>query len=433
MRERYDVVIVGGGSAGCALANRLSADSTTTVLLLEAGRSDVRIDPFIHMPAALPIPIGNPLYDWRYRTDPEPHLNNRRVYHARGKVLGGSSSINGMIFQRGNPLDYERWARRGRPEGVGLRPLPALLQADGEVAAARRQQRRRPVARWRRAAGPRAWSGREPALRCVLRGDRAGRLPPHRRPQRLPPGGFCAVRPQPPPRPSPVRSPCLPPPGPRASQPDGPDLGPRHRRALLRQPGRRRRLPPRRTASAHRRRRRGDLVRRRDRQPAAAPALRSRRRVVAAEPRHPGRPAPAGCGRERPGPPRGLRPARLEAAGVHRPRPAVAGPAGHRLPVALPPPRPRRDQPLRGRRLRAQQRRRRLPQPDVPLPPGGGPLRRLGADRGPRLPGARRPDVRRHAGLGADPLARSRGAPLDPVQLPLHRRPTGASGSRRSG
>jgi choline dehydrogenase len=110
MRERYDVVIVGGGSAGCALANRLSADSTTSVLLLEAGRSDVRIDPFIHMPAALPIPIGNPLYDWRYRTDPEPHLNNRRVYHARGKVLGGSSSINGMIFQRGNPMDYERWA-----------------------------------------------------------------------------------------------------------------------------------------------------------------------------------------------------------------------------------------------------------------------------------------------------------------------------------
>jgi choline dehydrogenase len=106
----WDYVIVGGGSAGSALANRLSADPGTTVLVLEAGRPDLKIDPFIHMPAALPFPIGNPLYDWKYRTDPEPHLNNRRVYHARGKVLGGSSSINGMIFQRGNPMDYERWA-----------------------------------------------------------------------------------------------------------------------------------------------------------------------------------------------------------------------------------------------------------------------------------------------------------------------------------
>jgi choline dehydrogenase len=108
--ERYDVVIVGGGSAGCALANRLSAEPANRVLVLEAGRSDWRIDPFIHMPAALPYPIGNPLYDWKYESEPEPHMGGRRVYHARGKVLGGSSSINGMIFQRGNPLDYERWA-----------------------------------------------------------------------------------------------------------------------------------------------------------------------------------------------------------------------------------------------------------------------------------------------------------------------------------
>jgi choline dehydrogenase len=110
MTDRYDVVIVGGGSAGCALANRLSADPSTRVLVLEAGRSDFRIDPFIHMPAALTIPIGNRFYDWKYESDPEPHMNDRRIYHARGKVLGGSSSINGMIFQRGNPLDYQRWA-----------------------------------------------------------------------------------------------------------------------------------------------------------------------------------------------------------------------------------------------------------------------------------------------------------------------------------
>ena len=106
----YDYVIVGGGSAGCALANRLSADTSTSVLVLEAGRRDWRFDVFIHMPAALSFPIGSRFYDWQYTSEPEPHMGGRRVYHARGKVLGGSSSINGMIFQRGNPLDYERWA-----------------------------------------------------------------------------------------------------------------------------------------------------------------------------------------------------------------------------------------------------------------------------------------------------------------------------------
>ena len=109
-QARYDFVIVGGGSAGCALANRLSANPSNRVLVLEAGRPDYRWDVFIHMPAALTFPIGSKFYDWKYESEPEPCLNGRRVYHARGKVLGGSSSINGMIFQRGNPLDYQRWA-----------------------------------------------------------------------------------------------------------------------------------------------------------------------------------------------------------------------------------------------------------------------------------------------------------------------------------
>jgi choline dehydrogenase len=106
----FDYVIVGGGSAGCVLANRLTADPSNRVLVLEAGRPDYLWDVFIHMPAALTYPIGWRWYDWKYESEPEPHMGGRRVYHARGKVLGGSSSINGMIFQRGNPLDYERWA-----------------------------------------------------------------------------------------------------------------------------------------------------------------------------------------------------------------------------------------------------------------------------------------------------------------------------------
>ena len=111
MGEPYDYIIVGGGSAGSALANRLSENPAHRVLVLEAGRPDYKWDVFIHMPAALAFPIGSKFYDWKYESEPEPHMNNRRIYHARGKVLGGSSSINGQIWQRGNPLDYERWSK----------------------------------------------------------------------------------------------------------------------------------------------------------------------------------------------------------------------------------------------------------------------------------------------------------------------------------
>ena len=138
MAARYDFIIVGGGSAGCALANRLSADPGTRVLVLEAGRPDYLFDVYIHMPAALAFPIGNRFYDWRYESEPEPFMNGRRIYHARGKVLGGSSSINGQIFQRGNPLDYERWAADpGMASWDYAHCLPYFKRMENCLAAAR--------------------------------------------------------------------------------------------------------------------------------------------------------------------------------------------------------------------------------------------------------------------------------------------------------
>jgi choline dehydrogenase len=136
VKKSFDYVIVGGGSAGCALANRLSEDPNNSVLVLEAGRPDYWFDVFIHMPAALVFPIGNKLYDWMYSSQPEPHMNGRRITHGRGKILGGSSSINGMIFQRGNPLDYERWgADPGMGEWDYAHCLPYFKKMESCIAA----------------------------------------------------------------------------------------------------------------------------------------------------------------------------------------------------------------------------------------------------------------------------------------------------------
>ena len=114
---RYDYIVCGAGTAGCLLANRLSADPSKRVLLIEAGGNDDYL--WIHVPVGYLYCIGNPRTDWLYKTDAEPGLNGRRLSYPRGKVLGGCSSINGMIYMRGQARDYDRW---GHGEGFGANP-----------------------------------------------------------------------------------------------------------------------------------------------------------------------------------------------------------------------------------------------------------------------------------------------------------------------
>ena len=171
--QSADFVIIGSGSAGSALAYRLSEDGKNSVLVLEFGGSD--FGPFIQMPAALAWPMSMSRYNWGYLSEPEPNLNNRRITAPRGKVIGGSSSINGMVYVRGSmPEDYRPLGRGSAREGWAYSDVAALFRPHGELA------RRRP---WRRQRLARALGGplhvtraaryKQPALQGIRRGRTA--------------------------------------------------------------------------------------------------------------------------------------------------------------------------------------------------------------------------------------------------------------------
>jgi choline dehydrogenase len=130
----FDYVIVGGGTAGCVLANRLSADPRVRVLLLEAGPRDNYL--WIHVPIGYGKTMFHSEYNWGFYTEPEPSMHGRKIYWPRGRGLGGSSSINGLIYVRGQPQDYDRWAEAGNP-GWGWRDvLPYFIRSEGNSRGA---------------------------------------------------------------------------------------------------------------------------------------------------------------------------------------------------------------------------------------------------------------------------------------------------------
>ena len=175
----FDYIIIGGGTAGCVLANRLTRDKNATVLLVEAGGKDDYV--WIHIPVGYLHCIGNPRTDWLYSTEADAGLGGRSLIYPRGKVLGGSSSINGMIYMRGQAQDYDRWAELTRRRFLGLGPGAAAVQAKRGLS-------------WRRVAPPwrrRRMAGGKTALVVGYpeRFPRCGGAGRHRRKRRTSIGG----------------------------------------------------------------------------------------------------------------------------------------------------------------------------------------------------------------------------------------------------
>jgi len=369
----YDYIIIGAGSAGNVLAARLTEDADVSVLLLEAGGPDYRLDFRTQMPAALAYPLQGTRYNWAYKTDPEPHMNNRRMDCGRGKGLGGSSLINGMCYIRGNALDYDNWAKApGLEDWTYLDCLPYFRKAesrdigpndyhggDGPVSVTTPKADNNELFHAMVEAGVQAGYPRTDDLNGY---QQEGFGPMDR-----------TVTPQ----------------GRRASTARGyldqakerPNLT-IHTHAVTDRvlfEGKRavgvRYLRGREQPHVARAPR-SAAVRRRHRLAADPAAFGGRPWRVAEEAR---RHAGAGAARRRPepaGPPGDVPAVRVPEAGVAVPGAQVVEPAGDRRRVAIPRQRHRCQQPVRGRRLHPQQRRVRMAEHPVPLPAGGGQLQR---------------------------------------------------------
>ena len=164
----YDTIVVGAGSAGCVIAARLSEDPARRVLLLEAGGTDSSI--LIRMPAGVAKAIASKKYNWHYQTEPQAHMNGRRVYWPRGRVLGGSSSINAMVMVRGHPSDYDAWRDAGCPGWGYDDVLPYFRKMETNARGSEH------VARRRRPHAPLRPGDDEPDLQRLHRGGARGRL-----------------------------------------------------------------------------------------------------------------------------------------------------------------------------------------------------------------------------------------------------------------